>query len=128
MEPVGLAKKEAFLGELKKEKEELQRKRKTVTDSTELEKIDKRISLIDNLLNPIDSDSMLLPEYRKNGYFNSAEFKEIEAEVDARLQQIENLDRKNIEEVKQKLLKELYHIDWKPTYERYMPGTLVMRD
>lgn len=82
MEPVGLAKKEAFLGELKKEKEELQRKRKTVTDSTELEKIDKRISLIDNLLNPID----------------------------ARLQQIKNLDRKNIEEVKQKLLKELSDI------------------
>lgn len=122
------AEKEAYLAGLRKEREELLQRKPIETDPEVLKRINEKIEVLDGILNPIDPDFMLLPEYRADGYFNSAEFKKIEADVDAMIQKMENLDLRNIEEVKKKLLKEIYHIDWKPTYERYLSGTLVMRD
>ncbi len=72
-------------------------------------------------------ESLLLPEYREGGYFTSPEFKKIEAEVDDTLFET-GIDIKDFEEAKKILLRELYDIDWKPSYERFIPGTIVIVD
>ena len=84
-------------------------------------------SLIEKIKNPIkDDESYLLPEYRKNGYFNSEEFKKIEKEVDELIKElnIENTKEKNL--TKKEILKEKYNIDWLSFEERFTKDSNVI--
>jgi hypothetical protein len=69
------------------------------------------------------NESHILPEYRRNGYFNSKEFREIEEKVDSKL---DKMDIKSSEEfllMKKIILKKEYNLDWKREEERYFPGS-----
>ncbi|MBQ7776643.1 MAG: hypothetical protein IJ379_12055 [Lachnospiraceae bacterium] len=74
------------------------------------------------------ADEMYLPEYRKEGYFNSEEFLKIEKEVDEFVSNIPGVTRQNFDTLKQKVLKDQYGIHWLPFTERFMPGVQVIID
>lgn len=73
-------------------------------------------------------DEMFLPEYRKNGYFNSDEFKIIEKEVDDYISSLNEVTTQNYEILKQEILKNKYNINWLPYYKRFMPNVQVIVD
>ena len=113
---------------LQNELVELKEQVKTETDAEELKLMERRMKFIESILEPRPSeDSLLLPEYREGGYFTSPEFKEIEEKVD-NLVFVMDIERDMLEEAKKGILKDLYYIDWKPSYERFIPGTIVIRD
>lgn len=103
------------------------------TDEEEIEEYRKLIEMIRVLIERIktprpDTDSYFLPEYRKDGYFNSAEFKEIERIVDEEIKIIGLTNSNEINIIKQEILKNKYGLDWVPLEERFMPGTIVNID
>ena len=73
-------------------------------------------------------DEMYLPEYRKDGYFNSAEFKAIEKEVEEEIAGMPGVTYRTHEQVKQRILKRKYNIDWCPLEEQFMPHVQVIID
>ena len=123
-----LSSKEQNRINLKNELVELEEQIKTETDPEKLKQMEHRINFINKFFEPRPSqESLLLPEYREGGYFTSPEFKKIEAEVDETLFET-GIDIKDFEEAKKILLRELYNIDWKPSYDRFIQGTIVIVD
>lgn len=67
-------------------------------------------------------DDYFLPEYRSDGYFNSAEFKKIEAKVDEEVRKLGLTKEHEFDIIKQEILKNEYGINWLPFEKRIMPG------
>lgn len=73
-------------------------------------------------------DEMYLPDYRKDGYFNSNEFKEIEKEVDNYISTLEGINPNNYELLKEEILRNKYNINWLPIHKRFVPKVQVIVD
>lgn len=73
-------------------------------------------------------DEMHLPEYRKDGYFNSNEFKEIEKEVEDYINTLEGVNPNNYELLKEEILRNKYNINWLPPHKRFVPKVQVIVD
>lgn len=90
------------------------------------------MDMIKNTRRPAkDTDSYFLPEYRKDGYFQSREFKLIEAKVDSEVLKIceqQKLTPYECEIIKQEILKNEYGLNWVPLSKQFMPGVMVFID
>ena len=105
-----------------------------LTDEEEIERYKVLLNFCKESLRDIDKsvktvDDYLLPEYRKDGYFNSSEFKEIEQKVNEEVKALGLETQYQFDIIKQEILKNEYGIYWIPfSKERFMPGTIVHID
>lgn len=124
--------------ELEDEKKYLETQIESEADEKELKELQQLHSVISMVLinkktppkEELDRmrDEMFLPEYRKDGYFNSEEFKVIEQEVDDYIRTLEGVNTNNFEILKQEILRNKYHINWLPYHKRFMPDVRVIID